>query len=335
MIGDKFFRQMEERERPAGIAPFFVIGSGRSGTTLLRLMLNMHSRLRVPRESGFLIPLLEALPAYGPLAETQLSAAYEIVRNHPRWPDWECADPVLHRAIYTNPGSSLAEVIDRIFRECSGMRNKLHWGDKTPKNSLYVAQLDEVFPAGKFIHVVRDARDVYVSMREARWFEGNTRRIARYWSGMTLDALRGRALGPGRYLEIHYEALVSTTEQVLREVCAFLGVAFEEGMLQFYQTADQETAPWEQSLHQKTRSPVCGDRVGRWRSEISTKELWVLEAYAGETMRRVGQTPELTRWSRLFLPGLKALLEARAGTMELWNKVQGRIRRLTGAGNDG
>ncbi len=66
-------------------SPVFIVGSGRSGTTVLRLMINMHSRLRVPRESWFLMPLLDQLPLTGGLTDSEKEKAYELISTHSRW----------------------------------------------------------------------------------------------------------------------------------------------------------------------------------------------------------------------------------------------------------
>lgn len=306
--------------------PFFIIGSGRSGTTVLRLMLNMHREIRVPRESGFLIPLMEALPCDRGLSDRELESAFEIVRRHGRWPDWECSDEKLRQAIFAEPQSSLAAVIDRIFRACSGMGSKTWWGDKTPKYSLVVPSLAALFPSSKFIHLIRDARDVYVSMRNAGWFEKTPRRISWYWTGMTLDAMKGRNLAAGRYLEVHYESLVAKPEEELRRICNFLGTEFEMGMLHFYDTASQETAPWEKKLHSKTNRPAETDRIACWRKEMSLCELYILEAYARSTMTKIGQKPALPIWTLPLQSMVKAGLESRHRFEIFCGKVRNRLQ---------
>lgn len=272
-------------------APFFVIGSGRSGTTMLRLMLNRHSALRVPRESWFIMPLMEELPLHGSLSDSQRKRAFEIIRSHSRWPDWECDDDTLSNAVFSPTGVTLASLIDSVFRKCCGMGGAQRWGDKTPKYSLYAKKLAEIFPDAIFVHMVRDARDVYLSMKLAGWFGGSARRIGKYWNSTTRSALELRNGSPLRYVEVHYENLVREPEVQLRHICTAIGESFEPAMLTFYENAVMETAPWEKKLHSKTRRPPMHDDLERWKRELSTYQLFLIESVVSRTMMDVGQTP--------------------------------------------
>ncbi len=308
--------------------PFFIVGSGRSGTTILRLMINMHPRLRVPRESWFLMPLLDQLPLTGPLTEDEKNRAYELISSHSRWPDWECGNEALRTAIFSKEAADLASLINQVFIDCSGMCGKVRWADKTPKYSYYVTKLHEVFPSAKFIHLFRDARDTCVSMRNGGWCEGDIQRIARQWTGMTVAARQGLELGPEHYLEVSYESLVTDPEKNLRLICDFLKEPYEPTMLTFYQTASKEIAPWEKKLHVKTQSPVGVSNIGTWRKELSRWELWVVESYASSTMKALGQPTELGPITAPLRWALRVTLEAKLKLCLLWQKVKGRMSSL-------
>jgi hypothetical protein len=272
--------------------PFFIIGSGRSGTTMLRLMLNRHSALRIPRESGFIIPLLDELPTHGTLSNAQRERAFEIIRSHYRWKDWECDDGLLKDAVCYSADPTLAGTIDSVFRRCCGMDTAIRWGDKTPRYSLCAVELNELFPDAIFFHMMRDARDVYLSMRKAGWFGASARRIGKYWNSTTQSALLLRKISPGRYFEIHYENLVNEPERELCNICNALGLSFEPAMLTFFETALKETAPWEVGLHSKTRrSPNPTEDLHRWKRELSVYQVFLIESVVSKTMLEVGQTP--------------------------------------------
>jgi len=271
--------------------PLFIIGSGRSGTTMLRLMLNCHSAIRIPRESWFIINLIDELPGHGPLSDTQRRRAHEIIRTHSRWKDWECDDAVLLSAITEHPQPDLAGLVDAVFRRCSGMGDARRWGDKTPKYSLYARKMAAVFPEAFFIHMIRDARDVYLSMKLARWFGGSARRIGKYWRSTTESAAELRTVCSSRYREVHYEELVKDPEKQLRDICEVLGENFERAMLSFYESAATETAPWEESLHSKTRRAPRYQDLERWRKELSILEILLIESVVYKTMLSVGQKP--------------------------------------------
>jgi len=287
----------------------------------------MHPRLRVPRESWFLIPLLDTLPLNGPLTEEQKEQAFQMISGHSRWNDWECEAEVLRQAIFHRGVTDLASLVDKVFIDCAGMAGKMRWGDKTPKYSYYVTKLRQVFPSAKFIHLFRDARDTCLSMRNGGWCEGDIQRIVRQWVGMTLASRAGRDFGSDHYLELSYEALVSEPEKHLRLICDFLGESYHPEMLEFHHTAEKETAPWENQIHVKTRSPLGKTNVGTWRQGLSRRELWVVESYAGPTMRALGQTLSLSPMTEPLRWGLRTFLEARLRIVQLSRRIRDRLTR--------
>jgi hypothetical protein len=113
--------------------PFFIVGSGRSGTTMLRLMLNRHPELRIPPESWWLIDLLEVLPVATPLSKEDISRAGAIITGHVRWKDWNFPEAHLKAALGDLREADLAVLVDTVFRTAASMGGKQRWGDKTPK----------------------------------------------------------------------------------------------------------------------------------------------------------------------------------------------------------
>jgi len=227
-------------------SPFFIVGSDRSGTTMLRLMLNVHSQVHVPRESWFLIELMDKLPLSGALTLQQVMQAGEIITQHRRWPDWNITDSALIAALEKLRAPTLAQLIDAVFRLSAQQDNKPLWADKTPEYVIRIADLHRVFPKAKFIHVIRDGRDVCLSLLKTGWRGQTIRQISAYWSDYVL---RGHAastpLGPDLYREVRYEDLVLDTEGELRSLCGFLNLSFEPQMLEFWKTSAQQVAGWE------------------------------------------------------------------------------------------
>ena len=306
-------------------APIFVIGSGRSGTTMLRLMLNRHTSLRIPRESWFIMPLIEELPPHQTLVDSQRERAFQIIRSHSRWPDWECDDDRLRDAVFSHGDVTLAGLIDSVFRKCCGMGGAQRWGDKTPKYSLYAQKLAEIFPDAVFIHMIRDARDVYLSMKLAGWFGGSARRIGKYWCSTTCSALALRKSSPLRYVEVHYENLVREPEAQLRHICKAIGESFEPAMLTFYESAVMETAPWEKSLHSKTRRPPRRDDLERWKKELSAYQIFLIESVVSNTMIDVGQTPHFGPMWRLAQALVRTFFRFQEKMIDLKIRIKNRL----------
>jgi hypothetical protein len=268
--------------------PFFVVGSDRSGTTMFRLMLNCHSRIRMPRESWFLIPLMDELPLNEQLTPEQVGLAFEIVVTHTRWDDWEIENELLKQKLDELENPRLSDVVDTIFTLAS--EGKPRWGDKTPPYVFEIERLHKVFPGAKFIHVIRDVRDVCLSLYGRNWHGIETWDLTNYWvKCVSTGHETGKMLSEEQYLELHYEDLVLDTEGSLRKVCDWLGEDFEQGMLDFHEHAENQVASWEKELHNKVmRRPKSSD-VHRWRKEMTFLQVARVESIAGRVMDTVGQ----------------------------------------------
>ena len=260
--------------------PFFIIGSGRSGTTMLRLMLNDHPRIRVPRETNFLPKLMERLPLNSPLSEDDKRLALDMISNHWKWKTWAVNPERLETTISSLNQPFLGELIDAIYHNCSNPEHKSRWGDKTILCTSEVENLHQVFPNTKFIHIVRDARDVCISFRNAylrdpdnpAWKEDGKyiSHAASHWCNKVTAAVEsGKKLGSDLYLEIRYEELVLKTEETLKLICAFIEEEYDSRMLSFYKNgAIKETdfnKPHHNQHHSKTRRPPDPSDTYRWR----------------------------------------------------------------------
>lgn len=253
--------------------PFFVVGADRSGTTLLRLYLNAHPGLAIPSESWFLIDLFRAFPDPTPLAPDEVMRGIEIVTGHRRYRDgWHVPAATLRERLAAAAPLTPAAFVDALFRLEVGADASVRWGDKTPEYVAHVAAIERHFPRAQFVHIVRDGRDVFLSLSQRRWKDRgwSPYEVGRYWSAAVADAAVAEArLGPERFLRVRYEDLVLDTETTLESVCAFLGVAFDAAMLAAHQHADeiQTASERAQRVHDKLgRAPRDSD-VARWRRE--------------------------------------------------------------------
>src|SRR5690349_5987674 len=170
---------MSADARPAGPAPVFLVGASRSGTTLLRLMLNEHPDVAIPSESHFLGPLLQEFEPGATLEGASLEHAIETVTGFAQWrDDFRQTETELRNAVGDGP-VPLADFIDRIFRLEVGA-DVARWGDKTPPYLRWVDKLLACFPNAQAIAIVRDPRDVYTSLAELEWFGTSTWEVCRY-----------------------------------------------------------------------------------------------------------------------------------------------------------
>lgn len=264
--------------------PFFIVGSPRSGTTLLRFMLSSHSRLYVPDETGF----LPFLPGDGPrpLSPDEVAQVLaRIGRLNRFWAGMVTDLDAFYAALPQPP--LLPDVVDALYRQRIAGHGAVRWGDKTPLYVRYVPQLLALFPEAQFIHVVRDGRDATLSAREkwgAQTWYMDAYYLLRNW---VRNVEAGRAaqaqLGAAQMLTLRYERLVAEPEAALRGVCTFLGEAFEVQMLTPQRLAT--AVGGGPDAHVEAQEAIHRRSVGRWRREMTPFEQKMADAVAGPTLR--------------------------------------------------
>ncbi len=281
-------RCMQEGRR---LPPFFVVGCSRSGTTMLRLILNRHPDLAIPPESHFLVPLLDTYPADSLLSPAEVAAVVRAIVEHPRFAAWHTTADELAAACESQSVPTLATLIDTVFRLEIGVTGKPRWGDKTPEYCSHLGRLHQLFPAASFIHIVRDGRDVSNSLRDRTWYGWTELQRARHWTRTVRDAeSAGRRIGSAQYLRVSYEDLVLSPESTIRSVCDFLHVDVHPSMLAFYEDAARHVAENIEpgGHHQKLRRPPQPSDVHRWRRESSLLRIMLFESIAGRMMDQLG-----------------------------------------------
>ena len=256
-------------------APFFIVGAGRSGTTLLRLILTGHSRLHIPSETWFLRDLVREFPLTGALTQAQAERAVETMVRHQRWPDLALdADDVRHAAGLL-PCARLRDLIDLVYRRLLRASGKPRLGDKTPHYFGVVPELATLYPEATFIYLVRDGRDVAMSWIDAGWqhyYEPGFE-----WPRAMTCLHRDRAAYPARVLAVRYEDLVRRPDDTARSICAFLQEDFEPAMLDWRARIEQ-VAVRDRHLHVRLQEPLSNDAVGVWRRRLSSVECFAMEA---------------------------------------------------------
>lgn len=277
--------------------PFFVVGAARSGSTMLRLMLNRHPMLAVPPESHFLIPLLQTLPCKCALNPEQVQQAAMIITKHPRFSAWCTPAEKLTEAFLKHPDPTLGALVDTTYRLEIRPTGKSCWGDKTPQYASIIDSIDSLFPRARFIHIVRDGRDTSLSLRNVRWYGWIEYERAQYWKRTvrTVESV-GARIGPSRYTHVFYEDLVLSPEATLQGLCNFLEIPMHESMLSFHEDALDHISEEQRNSgdHRKVARPPRQTDVARWRRESSWFSVLLFEAIAGKALGREGYNRRFT-----------------------------------------
>jgi Sulfotransferase family len=241
----------------------FVVGCSRSGTTLLRAMLDAHPLLAVPPESHFaLAPNLRSLRG--------------ALRRERWFALWEIEAPDLR-------GLGVADAIRALFAAYAAKQGKPRYADKTPHYVSHLPLLAERFDEARFVHVVRDGRDVALSLREVPWGPDDVEEAALHWRRRVLEG-RGAGLGPHRYRELRYEELVADPERELRALAAWLDLPYDDHMLRFAERP--LVVPYPEHHARLHQPPTPGLRD--WRREMPEADVARFEAVAGDALEALG-----------------------------------------------
>jgi hypothetical protein len=278
-----------------------VVGVGRSGTTLLRLMLDAHPDLCMPGETGFLLPVVNAERAG---EEIDAARFVQLVTSFPTWPDLATDEAEFSEAVHRLDPFSVTGGAREFYRRYATARGKSRWGDKTPGYGQFVPELLGVLPEAHFVHLVRDGRDVALSLR-ATWFSPtqDAAELARHWAGQ-VRATRQQAAGRDCYTEIRFEDLLAEPAEALRRICTAIDLDYDPAMLTYHRQAARRLSEMRDRVlpdgvtvitqqrrldnHGFTSMPPDRARAGRWRSEMSIAEKDAFAAEAGDLLTDLG-----------------------------------------------
>ena len=241
----------------------FAGGAPRSGLTLLRAILSAHSQIFCGPDSGILPGLAlqwrEFSTQLGALHHDHLSLDARTVREN------------------------FATAIWNLLAEAPAAANKTIIVEKTPLNILAFLDLAALFPEAKFIHVVRDGRDVAASLLQRDWRDPQSgapfphvtdaASAAAYWNGIVAI---GRQIekhmdSPDRLHILSYEALTRDPKKTLRNLFLFLDAPLEDQAFRFYEN-DIALVGIEAESRDRLKQPLSPDRIGRWRRDFSSEQ---------------------------------------------------------------
>jgi len=291
-------RRLRGRTPEPPPAPF-VCGVTRSGTTLLRLMLDSHPELAIPGETHWVPKLIKAFERSPQSAED----AARLAIDHKRWGDFHLDAAELRARIDALHPVTAADAIRAFYMLYVEREGKLRYGDKTPGYVQEMRRIQRVLPEARFVHIIRDGRDVSLSHLRMNWGPETYAESARLWRNRIRKA---RKMAPSieHYNEVRFEDLVADTEGVLRRVCEFIELDFDPVMLDYHERAEGRLAEKARELPRKNRPPQPAaarleshrlakepprtDRVGMWRERMSPEEVAEYEAVAGDMLVELG-----------------------------------------------
>lgn len=274
-----------------------IVGVPRSGTTLLRFMLDAHPLLAIPPETGWLPEVAKMKPTgNGP------EALLKTIADPPNWSDFKLTRGALEAALRAVRPFTISDGVRAFYRLYALRFDKPRWGEKTPGYGLHMLGIERVLPESHFIHLIRDGRDVAASVRGLPFAPGNTMEsIANDWCRRIRET-RAQARRCRRYLEIRYEDLILKPAETVQSVCTFIDLVYDPAMLEYYRRSrgrlmehEAGVAPDGRPITKQERienqrftmQPPDAARIGRWRQALSAQEIAEFERVAGPLLREL------------------------------------------------
>jgi hypothetical protein len=273
----------------------FIVGVARSGTTLLRLMLDAHPELAIPPETHFLPQVVRA-DRKGADADGMIG----VITGHRRWPDFGLDEAELRERTGDGGASELLRAFYELYAEKEG---KPRWGDKSTNYVRKMKQVRETLPEASFVHLIRDGRDVALSQVKVHFGPDSVPEAATKWRD---EIEKARKVGPklGDYIELRYEDLVEDPEPLLREICDLIALDWDDAMLDYRDRAaarigeitrdlerpgGQVVSAEARAAHQANVSqPLQANRAGGWRDGMSEADQATFREIAGPLLGELG-----------------------------------------------
>ncbi len=279
----------------------------------MRLILAGHSRLHIPPETWFILYLVEELPLTDILSPTEVDRAITIMVDDYRWPDMNITANDLRLRVAALKEPRLVDIINLVYQQHLEWSGKARFGDKTPIYFKIVAELSTLYPGAKFIHLIRDGRDVAIS-----WIDLNYDRYYQdsfEWT-MAMKSRKTFLYGPQsqQILEVRYEDLVTDLERTVRQICSFLGEEFEPAMLNWDGLRDL-VPERERHIHGKLGQPVSRDSIAVWQRKLSALECFAIEACLWRDLKQLGYP------LRFSGAGWQPLLEVTGGLLRTMGPI--------------
>jgi len=264
------------------------------------MMLDSHPDMSIPPETNFFRTLHRGLPEQADPHGFFISTIARVQR----WNDFGVLSPEFTAQIASILPFDLGKALRIFYSQYASRFGKRRWGDKSPANLPEMETIQTLLPEARFIHIIRDGRDVALSLREV-WFGPETlEESAEAWVQAIANA-RSQRRNLRHYLEIRYEILLQRPKETLRTVCAFLDLPWTPALLLYHRNVARRLAEANHDYHgpdgrliataeqrmaalRRTTRPPDTSRIDRWRREMTESERAAYVSIAGPTLQDLG-----------------------------------------------
>jgi len=270
-------------------SPIFIVGAPRSGTTMLAVLLDRHSRIAISPETQF---FTEFAPQF--MNQVHFLSREELVEyslTHSRIKDLHLSrDVVLD--IFNNYSKSLPNLLRALIECHANIKGKAIPGEKSPGHIQHVPEILSAFPNAKVICIIRDGRDVVRSLLNVKWAEpNNPRRFGLFctqWNHFAkITKQYTQAFSKEQFFVAKYEKIIESPEESLQIICDFIGVEFEQ--TQLHETVLSDVVPtWEKEWKSKATGGIDPKRIYAWRQAADRSQVWGMNCMMGKTLDNWG-----------------------------------------------
>lgn len=301
----------------------FIVGIGRSGTTLLMSMLNAHPNIQATPEVNFFNFFHHSFKNKKKFSENDISIIVDYIKSYKdiNFSGFDFDIQSFQQSNSTN-FKDLYENFYSNFFYGDVRKNCSYFFDKNPINSFYIKEILETFPDAKFIFLTRDPRATYLSLKQKK----NTKKSANVyfntyrWYFYNSEVYNFAKLFPEKFFVIKYEDLVLHTENELKKMAAFFGFEYNEKMLLFHEdvkkfSLDKLIDPDKQQRHlikySDLSKPIYPDRLSSWQKDLSAEEISIIDSITSELAEKLGyKKQDSLKYKMPFLKRLKGKLMA-------------------------
>lgn len=267
--------------------PIFIIGTERSGTNLLRLLLNTHSNIAIPHPPHIIKNFFKLEPLYGDFSKDAnyrrlIQDVVKMVELHPYpWGIKLNAQRIFEESSDRN----LINIFFCVYNQYLENASKARWGCKSTFMIYHVALIRRYYPGSKFLYLVRDGRDVAASAKKSIFNRYSVYYTSRLWKKeQQIGIYWLNKLNKGNIFLLKYEDLLRDPEGAIRLVCSFLNEPYQESMFDFFHTAEAQKSSSISAAWKNTSIPIIKNNFEKFKVELRKDEITLFENIAAEEL---------------------------------------------------
>jgi hypothetical protein len=265
------------------VDPIFIVGTERSGSNLLRAILNAHENICIPHPPHIMNELAHLVPRYGDLSQDRnfrrlIDHAVRVVELH--FAPWDIEvdrELVFKEAV----GRDLYSIKRAIYEQYMRAKRKTRWGCKSTFMIHHTAIVRKYHKTPKFIHLVRDGRDVAVSARDSVFNHFHPHYVSQLWSRQQKLAIQlSKELTADQFLTVRYEELTADPEKEVRKICGFLGEKYSDQMLKYASRPDSARLAGISKSWENLAKPILANNTKKYLTKLTADEIFAVERNA-------------------------------------------------------